>query len=87
MYFGGTGVAAPGANSAGQKIQIYGTVGTVGASDYAIGVESNYMWFNSNSGYKYYSDAGSGSQVMQVVPGASYISFYAGASEIMRMYP
>ncbi|HOW89171.1 MAG TPA: hypothetical protein PL037_02730, partial [Elusimicrobiales bacterium] len=87
MYFGSTGVAAPGANSAGQKIQIYGTAGTVGASDYAIGVESNYMWFNSNSGYKYYSDAGSGSQVMQVVPGASYISFYAGASEIMRMYP
>ena len=54
IFYGTTGVAAPGAGSAGEKIQLYGTAGTVGASDYALGIEGSNMWFNTNSGFKWY---------------------------------
>lgn len=56
VFYGSTGVAVPGANSNGEKIQLYGTAGTVGASDYAIGIESGTMWFNGSS-YKWYAGA------------------------------
>jgi len=54
IFYGTTGVAAPGAGSIGEKIQLYGTAGTVGVSDYALGIEGNNLWFNSNGGYKWY---------------------------------
>lgn len=56
VYFGTTGTAVPGAGSLGQKIQIYGSVGTVGATDYAVGIEGGHLWFNGSS-YKWYSSA------------------------------
>jgi hypothetical protein len=58
IFFGANGVAAPGASSAGEKIQLYGTAGTVGASDYALGIQGNTMWFNSNSAYEWYVNSG-----------------------------
>ncbi len=59
LFFGGypAGVGAPGAGSKGEKIQLYGTAGTIGVSDYAIGIEGSNMWFNSNYGYKWYADS------------------------------
>jgi len=54
IFYGATGAAAPGAGSAGEKIQLYGTAGTVGANDYALGIESSNMWFNTASGFKWY---------------------------------
>ncbi|MFA5857631.1 MAG: hypothetical protein WC955_01040 [Elusimicrobiota bacterium] len=54
IFFGATGVAAPAASSAGEKIQLYGTAGTVAASDYAMGIEGSTMWFNTAFGYKWY---------------------------------
>lgn len=52
------GVAAPAAASAGMKLQLHGlTPNTMATTDYALGVESNYLWMNSNSGYKWYSGA------------------------------
>jgi cytoskeletal protein CcmA (bactofilin family) len=54
IFFGTTGVAAPGNGSAGEKIQLYGTAGTVSSTDYAIGIESGHIWFNTNAGYKWY---------------------------------
>ena len=51
------GVAAPGASSAGQKIQLYGNVNSPAASDYAIGVEAGFTWFSSGGGYKFYDSA------------------------------
>jgi hypothetical protein len=56
VFYGTAGVAAPGANSVGEKIQLYGTAGTVAASDYALGIESGTMWFNG-SAYKWYAGA------------------------------
>ena len=55
IFYGTTGLAVPGANSAGEKIQLYGGLGTVSSNDYAIGVESGSVWFNSGLGYKWYS--------------------------------
>ena len=57
IFFGTTGVAAPGAGSSGEKLQLYGTAGTVGASDYALGIEGSNMWFNTDVGYKWYQDS------------------------------
>ncbi len=57
IFMGNTGVAAPGAGSVGEKLQMYGTVGTVAASDYALGIESSNMWLNSGGGFKWYSAA------------------------------
>ena len=54
IFFGKTGVAAPGADSVGEKIQLYGTLGSIGASDYAIGIEGATLWFNTASQYKWY---------------------------------
>jgi Chaperone of endosialidase len=54
IFYGTAGVAAPGASSAGEKIQLYGTAGTVGANDFALGIESSNMWFNANGGFKWY---------------------------------
>jgi len=59
VYYGNTGVAAPGASSAGQKIQLYGTAGTVGAGDYALGIESGNMWVSTGTGgLKVYRNSG-----------------------------
>ena len=56
IFFGLAGAAAPSAGGVGQKIQLYGaSLGTVGASDYALGVESGYVWLNSGGGFKFYS--------------------------------
>lgn len=55
LFFGPNGLAAPGANSAGSKIQLLGTLGTVAATDYAVGVESNYLWLQSGGGFKWYN--------------------------------
>ncbi|MFA6405732.1 MAG: hypothetical protein WCW46_03250, partial [Candidatus Paceibacterota bacterium] len=55
IFFGSNGVAAPGNNSAGQKIQLWGTAGTVADSDFSLGVETNYLWFNTGNGYKWYT--------------------------------
>jgi hypothetical protein len=57
IFFGTTGVAAPGAGSIGEKIQLYGTSGTIGSSDYAIGVESSTMWFNTSGLFKWYKNS------------------------------
>lgn len=54
IFYGTTGVAAPGSGSVGEKIQLYGTAGTVGTGDYALGIESNHFWLNSGGGYKFY---------------------------------
>jgi hypothetical protein len=54
IYYGGTGVAAPASNSAGEKIQLFGTTGSVSSGDYALGIESSYLWNNSAGGYKWY---------------------------------
>lgn len=58
VMYGNAGVAAPGNGSVGEKIQLYGTMGTVGSSDYAIGIESNTLWFNSGSAFKWYRNSG-----------------------------
>ncbi len=59
ISFGTTGVAAPGAGSNGMKLQLYGaTPGTMAAGDYGLGIESNFMWFSTGSGYKWYHQAG-----------------------------
>src|SRR5581483_9594327 len=58
IYFGNNGFAAPGNGSAGEKIQLYGnTLGTVASSDFALGVESNNLWLNTNVGIKFYKGA------------------------------
>lgn len=57
ISWGTTGVAAPGAGSAGMKLQLYGaTPGTMASSDYALGIESGTMWFNGGA-YKWYVSA------------------------------
>lgn len=53
LYFGNVGLGAPGAASAGQKIQLYGTAGTVGVGDTALGVRAGFFWFNGG-GYEWY---------------------------------
>lgn len=57
IFFGANGVAPPGAASAGEKIQLWGTSGSAGAGDYALGIESGTMWFNSGGAYKWYVNA------------------------------
>src|SRR5215471_1620638 len=57
IMYGSAGVAPPGAGSLGEKIQLYGTIGTVGAADYALGIESGNMWLNSGGGWRFYSNA------------------------------
>lgn len=55
ISWGTTGAAAPGAGSAGMKLQLYGAIpGTMAATDYAIGVEPSNLWFNGNQGMKWY---------------------------------
>ena len=56
ISWGSTGAAAPGAGSAGLKLQLYsGTPGTMVATDHAIGVESNTTWYNTSSIHKWYA--------------------------------
>ena len=69
IFFGNTGVAAPGASSVGEKIQLYGTPSTVNASDYALGIESSYMWFNTGGGFKWYE----GSNIKMVMDTAGNV--------------
>lgn len=58
LSWGTTGVAAPGAASAGMKLQLYGaTPGTMTVNDFAIGVESSHLWFNTGSAMKWYTAA------------------------------
>lgn len=59
IHLGAAGTASPSANSLGQKIQLQGTVGTVGVADYALGIESGFMWHTSGGGYKWYNNAAS----------------------------
>lgn len=54
LSFSNSGAAAPGTGSAGQKIQLFGTAGTIAATDYALGIESGAMWFTSNGAYRFY---------------------------------
>jgi hypothetical protein len=68
IFYGTTGVAAPGASSVGEKIQLYGTAGTIGTSDYALGIESSHMWFNSGGGFKWYK--GSSQNMILTTTGA-----------------
>lgn len=58
LSYGTIGIAVPGSDSVGAKIQLYGTLGTIGASDYSIGVETSYAWFNTttNGGFKFYQN-------------------------------
>ncbi|MBM4254036.1 MAG: tail fiber domain-containing protein, partial [Deltaproteobacteria bacterium] len=58
IYMGTTSLAAPGLNSTGQRIQLYGSSGTVTGSDYSLGIENGHMWFNSGGGFKWYSQTG-----------------------------
>lgn len=51
IFYGTNGAAAPGSGCAGEKIRLYGTPGTVGITDFALGIQSNNMWFNTNSGF------------------------------------
>jgi fibronectin-binding autotransporter adhesin len=51
IFFGNVGVAVPGSGSVGEKIQLYGTAGTVAASDYALGIQGSNMWFNTGGGF------------------------------------
>jgi hypothetical protein len=58
LSFGNAGVAAPAAGSVGMKVQLYGSnPGILATNDYALGVETNNMWFNTGTtsgGYKWY---------------------------------
>jgi len=54
IFMGSAGVAAPGAGSVGQKLQLWGTPGSVSASDYSLGIENSHMWFNTGGGFKWY---------------------------------
>ena len=56
IYYGNVGTAGPGSSSTGQKIQLFGIYGSIGPNDYAIGVESGYLWNNSGGGFKWYSN-------------------------------
>jgi len=59
LYYGNIGVAGPSTSSAGQKIQLYGTAGTVNASDYAIGIEAGNIWVSAGTGgIKFYRSSG-----------------------------
>lgn len=50
------GVAAPGAGSAGMKLQLYGgTANIMAATDFALGIESGNLWLNTGGGIKLYS--------------------------------
>jgi trimeric autotransporter adhesin len=55
IYFGTNGTAVPGSGSIGEKIQLYGTAGSVGAGDYALGISASTFWFNSGAAYQWYS--------------------------------
>lgn len=58
IAFGTAGAGVPGAGSAGMKINLYGaTANVMGAGDYALGIESGTMWFNSGGAYKWYSSS------------------------------
>jgi hypothetical protein len=61
VFFGANGTAIPSNGSLGQKIQLSGTMGSVGIADYAMGVESGFMWHTvgSGGGYKFYNNAAS----------------------------
>jgi len=59
VYFGASGVGAPGAGSAGEKVQLYGAAGSVQGADYALGIEAGNMWSNSAGGFKWYSNSAS----------------------------
>ena len=62
------GLAAPGAGSVGQRIQLYGTAGTVGAGDYAIGLDSGTIWFTSGAKYAWYN-AGTKKMTLETASG------------------
>ena len=50
------GVAAPGAGSAGMKLQLYGgTSNIMATSDYALGIEGGNLWLNTGGGIKFYA--------------------------------
>ncbi len=68
---GQAGVAVPGTSSVGMKYQLYAftTPGDMTTSDYALGVEANNMWFNTNSGYKWYQN--SSTLIMQLLPSSA----------------
>ena len=54
ISFGQNGFAPPGNNSNGEKIQLFGALGRISSNDYAIGIESSNMWFNTQGGFKWY---------------------------------
>jgi hypothetical protein len=77
-FISGGAQAVPGAGSTGQRIQIDGTQGTVAAADFAIGVESGFMWFTHGSiagGYNFYDNAGN--LRTQILTGVSNIGLYS----------
>jgi len=50
--------AAPTGSSAGWKLNLYpSTVGSNSVNDYGFGTETNYLWANSDSGFKWYTDS------------------------------
>ncbi|KKK59493.1 hypothetical protein LCGC14_3033840, partial [marine sediment metagenome] len=55
----GVGLATPGPSSAGMKLQLWrvgaGSAGVMNASDYAIGIEGGFMWFNADQQFKFYN--------------------------------
>ena len=59
LSMGQIGYAAPGDNSTGQKITLFGVQGTIDYRDYAIGVGSTEgVWFNGNGGaYTWYNSS------------------------------
>jgi hypothetical protein len=47
------GTSSDPSGTTGHRITVYGTPGSV--SSYAIGIESSNLWFNSNKGFKWYT--------------------------------
>lgn len=52
IFFGDNGVGVPG--TGGEKLSLFGVPGTLSGSDYSIGVEANFLWYATPSGFKWY---------------------------------
>ncbi len=54
IQLGTVGVEAPGTDSVGLKIKLHGAAGAMAVNDYALGIQSSFMWFNTGAGYRWY---------------------------------
>lgn len=56
IAWGTAGTGAPGAGSNGLKLSLYGSgLNVMGATDFALGIESGNLWLNTGGGIKLYS--------------------------------